>query len=121
MVNYENILNIFSLILILLIFFVIIFGCNYKGCKYYENFENNNKINNKDNSIKKEEKEKKEEFKDDNNDLSSFEHTVLKGLSDGSLTTEGLTNLIKEEKFTPTNLNNLINYVEKFNGNFNNN
>lgn len=118
MVNYENILNIFSLILILLIFFVIIFGCNYKGCKYYENFENNNKINNKDNSI---EKEKKEEFKDDNNDLSSFEHTVLKGLSDGSLTTEGLTNLIKEEKFTPTNLNNLINYVEKFNGNFNNN
>jgi len=107
MSNYENILSIFSLILILIILFVIIFGCNYRGCRYYENFENNENKN-----------ENKDENKD-NNDLSSFEHSILSGLTNGSITTEKLANLIKEEKFTPTNLNNLINYVEKFNGNIN--
>ena len=105
MADYNKIINIISIILILLILFVILFGCQYQRYNYYERFENN-----------KEEKEKEKEKKDENN-LSSFEQSILKGLTDGSLKIDGLSALIKEEKFTVNNLNNIITLVEKFKGN----
>jgi len=112
MANIDNIINLISIVLLLIILFIILFGCHYKGCKYFEGFENNN------NNEKPKDKEIKKET--DNKELSSFEQSILKGLTDGSLTTDGLTNLIKEEKFTPVNLDRLINYVEKFKGHINN-
>jgi len=96
MVEYDNILNIISIVLLLIILFIIIFGCRER--KYNERFTNN-----------KEEEEKKEEKKPI---LSAFENNILKQLSDGSLTTEQFTDLIKKEKFTQQNLNNVIDYVE---------
>jgi hypothetical protein len=103
MAKYDIIINTILIILILTIIIVVLFGCHYKGCHYFEKFENND------------EKKTKEE---DKNLLNKFEKTVLDGLSSGSLNTEGLAKLIKEEKFTPTNLDNIINHVEKFKGKF---
>jgi len=107
--KYETIVNTILLILILTIIIVVLFGCHYKGCHYFEKFEN--KEEKKESKIKKETNNKKDE-----EILNSFEKSVLDGLSTGSLNTDGLASLIKEEKFTPMNLNNIINYVEKFRG-----
>jgi hypothetical protein len=112
MANYDKIINIISIILILLILFVILFGCQYQKNNYYERFENS-EDNKKEKETKKEEEKPKEEEK---SSLSPFEQSVLKGLTDGSLKTESLSSLIKEEKFTEKNLNNLIQHVEMFKG-----
>jgi len=107
MVKYDIIINTILVILILTIIVVILFGCHYKGCRYFEGFENEAKSE----TSKEKEKNTKNEIKED---LSSFEKSVLEGLSSGSLNTDGLASLIKEEKFTSMNLDNIINYVEKF-------
>ncbi len=105
--NYinNNVLNLFSLGLALIILFIILFGC--KCHRRYERFEN---------AEKKEETggvEKKSGVMDL---LSSFEKSILDGLSAGSITSKDLTSLIKNEQFTEKNLDNLITYVEKFKG-----
>jgi len=97
MVNYDIILNIISIVLLFIILFIILFGC--KGRGYRERFTNNN-------NETEETKETKKPI------LSPFENNILEKLSNGSLSTEAFTNLIKEEKFTKDNLNNVINYVE---------
>lgn len=108
MAKYDIIINTILIILILTIIIVVLFGCHYKGCHYFEKFENND-----EKKIKKDnDKEKEKDL------LNTFEKTVLEGLSSGSLNTEGLAKLIKEEKFTPTNLDNIIEHVEKFKGRF---
>lgn len=95
MVEYNSILNMFSLLLAFIIFFIILFGCRcHSSPIIQEKFEN-----------KEEEKE-----------LTSFEKSVLNGLSAGSITTKDLTSLIKNEQFTEKNLENLIDYVEHFKG-----
>lgn len=102
MVDYNNILNMISLLLAFIILFIILFGCKCQTSKIpivKERFEN-----------KEEEKEKEEK------NLSSFEESILKGLSAGSITTKDLTSLIKNEQFTEKNLDNLIDHVEKFKG-----
>jgi flagellar biosynthesis/type III secretory pathway M-ring protein FliF/YscJ len=108
--NYinNNVLNLFSLVLALIILFIILFGC--KCHRRYERFEN---------AEKKEEQvdEKKTENKSGAMELlSSFEKSILDGLSAGSITSKDLTSLIKNEQFTEKNLDNLITYVEKFKG-----
>lgn len=96
MVEYNSILNMFSLLLAFIIFFIILFGCRCQPFPIMkEKFEN-----------------KKEEEKE----LTSFEKSVLSGLSAGSITTKDLTSLIKNEQFTEKNLENLIDYVEHFKG-----
>ena len=136
MVNYDVILNLVSIVLILLILFMILFGCkspiNKRG--YYERFSNKNEDDDEeqeDNSDdekeeeKFENKEKKENKEDDKeskeqkpkknkNELTGFESQILNQLSNGQLTTEGFTNLIATEKFTQKNLENIINHVEGF-------
>jgi len=94
MVEYNSILNMFSLLLAFIIFFIILFGCRCSSPIVQEKFEN-----------KEAEKE-----------LTSFEKSVLNGLSAGSITTKDLTSLIKNEQFTEKNLENLIDYVEHFKG-----
>lgn len=102
MVNYDAILNIVSVVLILIILFIILFGCRFKHNRY-ERFTN----------PEEEEKEKK----DNTPGLSEFENQILEKLSNGQLSTDGLTELITSEKFTQENLENMINYVEHFKGN----
>ena len=128
--KYDTIINTILVILILTIIVVILFGCHYKGCHYFEKFENESESENESKSKEesKEEKKKKELLesikkdssktnkKDQDNSLSSFEKSVLEGLSTGSLNTDGLAKLIKEEKFTNMNLDNIIKYVEKAKG-----
>ncbi len=94
MVDYDIILNIISVVLLFIILFIILFGC--KGRGYRERFTN----------------EKEEENKSTEPTLSPFENNVLKKLSEGTLSTEQFTDLIKKDKFTKDNLNNVINYVE---------
>jgi hypothetical protein len=98
MVDYNNILNMVSLLLAFIILFIILFGCKCNSPQIIkERFEN-----------------KEEEKKDE--DLSKFEKSILEGLSAGSITTKDLTSLIKNEQFTEQNLENLIGHVEKFKG-----
>jgi len=117
--KYDTIINAILIILVLTIIIVILFGCHYKGCRYFEKFENENEneteTETKSNSNKKETKKdvSKSNKKEDDNTLSSFEKNILEGLSTGSLNTDGLAKLIKEEKFTNMNLDNIINFVEK--------
>lgn len=99
MVDYNNILNMFSLLLAFIILFIILFGCKCQTSTM---------------PIVKERFENKEEKKEE--DLSSFEKSILNGLSAGSITTKDLTSLIKNEQFTEKNLDNLIEHVEKFKG-----
>lgn len=105
MVNYDIILNIISVVLLFIILFIILFGC--RGRKYREQFTNNEI-----------DTEKEEETKKNNKQpiLSQFENNILTQLSNGSLSTEAFTDLIKKEKFTQDNLNNVIDYVEYFKG-----
>ncbi len=120
--KYDTIINTILVILILTIIVVILFGCHYKGCRYFEKFENSSQEDEKKkkdllDNIKKDSGKNSKSKKDEDNSLSSFEKTVLEGLSTGSLNTDGLAKLIKEEKFTNMNLDNIINYVEKTKGN----
>ncbi len=119
--KYDTIINTILVILILTIIVVILFGCHYKGCRYFEKFENSSEEDEKEKEKKKKDLidniKKDSGKKDEDNSLSSFEKTVLEGLSTGSLNTDGLAKLIKEEKFTNMNLDNIIKFVEKAKGN----
>ena len=113
MVNYDILLNLVSIVLVLLILFMILFGCKRNGRHYFERFENPEEEKEEQEEKPKEKKEKKvtEKF-----ELSQFENQILNQLSSGQLTTEAFTNLIATEKFTQKNLENMINYVEATKG-----
>jgi hypothetical protein len=122
MVQYDNILFLLSIFLILVILFLVLFGCRRTRIinANYERFTNINDNDEKEELTEitetktKNDKTKKEKEVEK---LSTFEKSILDGLSSGSLTTDNLSTLIKEEKFTENNLENLINYVEHFKGN----
>ena len=108
--------------LILIILFVVLFGC--RCYNYYEHFE----ISKKEEKEEKEEKkgqekfinEMKEKMKNENmgngEGLSEYENTILKAFSTGKMTPDNFAKLIEKEQFTEDNLDNLISYVEKFKG-----
>jgi hypothetical protein len=116
MVNYESIISLLSVMLILVILFIVIFDCRCHH--YYERFTNEEEKKGNEKFISEmEDKMKKEKIVEDSNgNLSQYEKTILEGLTRGSITTETFTNLVKNEKFTENNLNNLIAYVEKTKG-----
>lgn len=131
MVNYDAILYLVSIVLVLLILFMILFGCKSNGRHYYEKFtdkednlkdqENEREDEQEEGKMKKpivnqEQKKNKEEPY-----LSNFENKILNELSTGQLTTEAFTNLIANQQFTQTNLENMINYVEYNKGSLVNN
>jgi hypothetical protein len=115
MVQYDNILFLLSIFLILVILFLVLFGCRRTRIinANYERFTNINDNDEKEELTEITETKKEKEVEK----LSTFEKSILDGLSSGSLTTDNLSTLIKEEKFTENNLENLINYVEHFKGN----
>lgn len=123
MVQYDNILFLLSIFLILIILFLVLFGCRRTRIinANYERFTNINDNDEKEELTEITETKTKTENKKTKNEevekLSTFEKSILDGLSSGSLTTDNLSTLIKEEKFTENNLENLINYVEHFKGN----
>ncbi len=133
MVNYDVILNLVSIVLVLLILFMILFGCKKNGRRYYERFENDNDENDNDDNDNdndddktqnKEKKTKKTAVKKNSKTetkakepiISGFEKEILEQLSSGQLTTEAFTNLITTQQFTQQNLENMINYVENAKG-----
>lgn len=135
MVNYDAILYLVSIVLILLILFMILFGCKSNGRRYYEKFSNNDEEREKEQEKEREKEQEKEqeklkakqsqEQKNNKNkeepSLSNFENEILGQLSSGQLTTEAFTNLIANQQFTQTNLENMINFVEYNKGSITNN
>ncbi len=119
MVQYDNILFLLSIFLILVILFLVLFGCRRTRIinANYERFTNINDNDEKEELTEITETKKEKEVEKEVEKLSTFEKSILDGLSSGSLTTDNLSTLIKEEKFTENNLENLINYVEHFKGN----
>ncbi len=119
MVQYDNILFLLSIFLILVILFLVLFGCRRTRIinANYERFTNINDNDEKEELTEITETKKEKEKEKEVEKLSTFEKSILDGLSSGSLTTDNLSTLIKEEKFTENNLENLINYVEHFKGN----
>lgn len=136
---YDNILNLISLVLVLAIFFMVLFGCQFRKYRKIERFSNNKeskKVNKEEDdeeeneetneesnkpTQKKQIEKKPEEF--NNSDklavLEGFEGQILNGLKDGSLTTNDMEKLIDKGTFTRENLENIISYVEKVKNQFN--
>jgi hypothetical protein len=109
---YNNILSLFSLVMALAILFIVLFGCQYKRYRHYEGFQD----------IKTDEKkeptpETPKTSPPSKTDLSHFENKLMEGLNDGTVSTKDLETMIKKEEFTQENLENMINYIEKFKGN----
>jgi len=104
---------------------MILFGCKSNGRRYYEKFtdkeEDDEKDEQKENKEGKKVKIQEEPKKKDTPSLSNFENEILGQLSTGQLTTEAFTNLIANQQFTQTNLENMINYVEYNKGSLINN
>jgi FtsZ-interacting cell division protein ZipA len=142
---YDNILNLISLVLVLAIFFMVLFGCQFRKYRKIEKFSNNKeskKVNKEedDEEEKEETNEEKEETNEESNEqtqkkqiekktdknnnsdkpvLEGFEGQILDGLKNGSLTTNDMEQLIDKGTFTKENLENIIAYVETFKNQFN--
>jgi len=115
MVNYESIISLLSIMLILIILFVVLFGCRCP--QYYEGFENVEKKKKGQEKFIDEMKEKMEnETIGNGNGLSDYEKSILDAFSTGKMNPEKFADLIKKEKFTESNLDNIISYIEKFKG-----
>jgi len=95
--EYDYILNLFSLLLIIGILFIITYGCQYK--KHYERFTDI---------------QEQEEYEKNLEGLSAMETDVVKKLTTNQMSMEQFTDLIEKAKFTKENLDNIINYVDNF-------
>jgi hypothetical protein len=134
---YDNILNLFSLVLVLAIFFIILFGCQFKRYRKVERFSNKKDFK-KEEPIEEEDEEeidetkteKKEKETDESSNkedgkkeetketLEGFEGQILEGLTTGSITSKDMDKFINAGTFTRENLENIISYVEKFKNQF---
>jgi hypothetical protein len=137
---YDNILNLLSLVLVLAILFIILFGCQFKKYRKIERFTDKNFKKeelieddeeeekpkevepSKKKDVKKEEEPSKNKDEDTFNNkidtLEGFEGQILSGLTSGSITSNDMDKFINAGTFTRENLENIISYVEKFKNNF---
>jgi hypothetical protein len=130
---YHTILNLLSLVLVLSILFIVLFGCQFKKYRRIERFTDKNKeddvVNDDNNDDDKDEKIKKEESKDVKDEtkdvkdetietLEGFEGQILSGLTQGTITSKDMDKFINAGTFTKENLENIISYVEKFKSQF---
>jgi hypothetical protein len=137
---YDNILNLLSLVLVLAILFIILFGCQFKKYRKIERFTDKNFKKeelieddeeeekpkevepSKKKDVKKEEETSKNKDEDTFNNkidtLEGFEGQILSGLTSGSITSNDMDKFINAGTFTRENLENIISYVEKFKNNF---
>jgi hypothetical protein len=134
---YDNILNLFSLVLVLAIFFIILFGCQFKKYRKVERFSNKKDFK-KEEPIEEEDEEEIDETKTEKKEketdeflnkedgkkeetketLEGFEGQILEGLTTGSITSKDMDKFINAGTFTRENLENIISYVEKFKNQF---
>jgi len=137
---YDNILNLLSLVLVLAILFIVIYGCQFKKYRRIERFtdkdfkkeelikdyeENELEETEEFSKMKKTQKEDKEEEKGDDKEefskkdvLEGFEGEILSGLTKGTITSSDMDKFINAGTFTKDNLENIISYVEKFKNQF---
>ena len=132
---YDNILNLLSLVLVLAILFIVLFGCQFKKYRKIERFTDKNfkkeelieddeeeEKPSKKKDVKKEEEPSKNKDEDTFNNkidtLEGFEGQILSGLTSGSITSNDMDKFINAGTFTRENLENIISYVEKFKNNF---
>jgi hypothetical protein len=137
---YDNILNLLSLVLVLAILFIVLFGCQFKKYRKIERFtdktfkkeelieddEEEEKPKEVEPSKKKDVKKEEEPSKNKDEDtfnnkidtLEGFEGQILSGLTSGSITSNDMDKFINAGTFTRENLENIISYVEKFKNNF---
>lgn len=92
--NFNDVLLVISLILSILILMSILFGCKYTTYNKIERFEN----------------------KESESMLDKFEKNLLDGIKNGKVGADDINDMIKTNKFTKKNLDNMINYIEKFKG-----
>jgi len=90
-IDYSALLLIISLILSILILISVLYGCKYTNYKI-EKFENNDSM------------------------LDKFEKNLLDGIKNGKVNSDHINDMIKTNKFTKKNLDNMINYIENFKG-----
>ena len=132
---YHNILNLISLVLVLAILFIVLFGCQFKKYRRIEKFTDKKKEFKKESLIEDEEEPEQEPEiksskvndvkKEDGEDsfqnketLEGFEGQILQGLTSGSITSNDMDKFINAGTFTRENLENIISYVEKFKSQF---
>lgn len=132
---YDNILNLFSLVLVLAIFFIILFGCQFKSYRKIEKFstkelqketqievdddeEKENTEEKKDKPLKANDVKKEKDEDKIPDGLEGFEGQILEGLTSGSITSTDMDKFINAGTFTRENLENIISYVEKFKNQF---
>jgi hypothetical protein len=137
---YDNILNLLSLVLVLAILFIVIYGCQFKKYRRIERFtdkdfkkeelikdyeENEFEETEEFSKMKKTQKEDKDDEKGDDKEefskkevLEGFEGEILSGLTKGTITSSDMDKFINAGTFTKENLENIISYVEKFKNQF---
>jgi len=119
-VDVDNLLIIISFALLIAIFFNLLYGCSYrKPREFFDNKETKDeKEDAKDDKVKS--KKSKESFEDKPKEssvpsvsqvppvqLSKFEQEIKEGLENGTLKENDIMELIKAEKFTQVNVDNL--------------
>jgi uncharacterized protein HemX len=102
MADYNYILNLFSLLLILGILFIIMYGCQYQQHRKIEKFMD----------IEEYDRQLENEKKLEESQQSIAELT--KKLKTDEISMEKFTNMIEEGKFSKDDLSKMIEYVENF-------
>jgi hypothetical protein len=102
MADYNYVLNLVSLLLIIAILFIIMYGCQYNKHRKIENF------------MDIEEYEKELENQKTQDESLKKAADITKKLKTDEISTEKFTDMIKDGKFTKDDLDKMIDYVEKF-------
>lgn len=121
MSKYNNILNLFSLTLVLVILFIVMYGCQFRTYKKrIEKFtdrnddDNDNKDDNenKDDNDKKDDNENKDKRKKNVKKLDENEVYLLEQFINEKFNENDINDLILNGKFTNENLENMIEYID---------
>jgi len=138
MSKYNNILNLFSLTLVLIILFVVMYGCQFRiyNKKRIERFSTSKDENDKEKQEGKENDDKEEGEKSDdkeqgkedigasenfedsatpppiNKELNEQEARLLEGFINEKFTDAQINDLISTGEFKKEYLENIINYID---------
>ena len=112
MSKYNNILNLFSLTLVLIILFIVMYGCQFRNHNHRNKIEKFTDIQEEENSNQEEENSNQEEETKYN--LNENEEYLLEQFLNDNINDVEINKLILDGKFTEKNLENMIKYVEKF-------
>lgn len=119
MSKYNNILNLFSLTLVLIILFIVMYGCQFRNHNHRNKIEKFTDIQEEDNSNQEEDNSNQEEENSNQEEetkynLNENEEYLLEQFLNDKINDAEVSKLILDGKFTEKNLENMIKYVEKF-------